>query len=145
MKPESIILPLFPLYFVSLWLLVCFLISRMGWHSYSKFHTATSEAEGRGFFCSSLYFRFFWASYNNAVRVFFSNEGLRLSLFFLFRPFHPPLLLPWPLMKSLKKKKCLWMTSYELRIESEAGPLHLQLPEKALPELYQYRPDLPII
>ena len=36
-----------------------------------------------------------WSNYQNCVNVGASGEGLYLTLWFLFRPFHPPLFIPW--------------------------------------------------
>jgi hypothetical protein len=89
-------LPLnFSLYFLSVWIFVTYVISRIdGWHLLAqRFRT---EAE----FTGPIY-RWFNAAmrwgirYNSALKVGTNVEGLYIAPLILFRMGHPPLFIPW--------------------------------------------------
>ena len=57
--------------------------------------------------------------YNGALTVGSGMEGLYLAVFFPFRPFHPPLLIPWSEVSVGQRKQALWMQLVELRLGFE--------------------------
>ena len=57
--------------------------------------------------------------YNSALTVGSGMQGLYLATFFLFRPFHPPLLIPWSDVSVGKVKQALWMRLVELQLGPE--------------------------
>lgn len=93
------LIPLFPVFFVALWCLICAAIGWLsGWHALAERFRATSEPYGdvhsAGPFFYSVYFRS-WAHYNSVVRLSEAQDALYLSVMFLFRIGHPPLRVPW--------------------------------------------------
>ena len=57
--------------------------------------------------------------YNGALTVGSGMEGFYLAVFPLFRPFHPPLLIPWSEVAVGRRKQALWMQLVELRLGPE--------------------------
>jgi hypothetical protein len=80
-----------------------------GWHRLGKLYrrddVTFSIADGRPvekYRWSSLKMgpRFFPTNYGNCITVSLSDEGLGLKVMPLFRPLHPPLLVPWSAVES---------------------------------------------
>ena len=57
--------------------------------------------------------------YNGALTVGSGSEGLYLAVFFFFRPFHPPLLIPWPEVSLGRRKPTLFGELVEFRLGQE--------------------------
>ncbi|MFZ6875877.1 hypothetical protein ACO0LF_27725 [Undibacterium sp. Di27W] len=78
-----------------------------GWASLATHFRATQAATGERFrFASgSMGSRFFPVSYGSCLFVSVNEQGLHLSVFFLFRLFSPPLFLPWSQIEAIEKKR----------------------------------------
>jgi len=104
---------LFPL----IWVIVTIVLSYGGWQQLATHYRVTTlpaEAEG-----SLLgYAKVGWVSYKNVLRVGACREGLALSVSFLFRPFHPPLLIPWQAVGSIQSTTFLWSTTYSVALST---------------------------
>lgn len=94
-QQDTIFLRYFPLYFLSLWLLISYVLSWMsGWHLLAQRFRTDAE------FTGTLY-RWFHATmrcgvhYNGALKAGTNVEGLSLAPIFLFRIGHSPLFIPW--------------------------------------------------
>jgi hypothetical protein len=46
---------------------------------------------------------FGWAAYKGVLTIGYTDEGLYLGMLFLFRIYHPPLLIPWSAITSRKR------------------------------------------
>jgi len=57
--------------------------------------------------------------YKGALTVGSGTEGLYLAVLFFFRPFHPPLLIPWPEVSLGRSKKTLFVELVEFRLGPE--------------------------
>jgi hypothetical protein len=57
--------------------------------------------------------------YKGALTVGSGTEGLYLAVLFFFRPFHPPLLIPWPEVSLDRRKKTLFLDLVEFRLGPE--------------------------
>ena len=100
----------FPALFVGIWLLVMFLLSRLGgWHRLAYRYRLSSTFSGKVWRFQSG--RFNWAAYNNCLSVGANGKGLYLAPLFLFRFGHPPLLIPWGDITVEKKKFLAWTYS----------------------------------
>ena len=83
----------FPIYFISLWLFVTFILSRMGWiHLYREFSSKT-PTNGKWLGWRSM--RINWIHYRNCIIVYIDETGLYMKPMILFRLFHAPVLIPW--------------------------------------------------
>ena len=101
---------IFPLYFVTLWLLVGAIISYVGgWFSLAQLYRIRVPFNGAKWRGQSGQMRWL-ANYNNVLTLGASQEGLYLSSMFLFRFMHPPLLIPWGEIKVRKSKG--WFFEY---------------------------------
>jgi hypothetical protein len=104
---------LFPL----LWVTITFAISLGGWRQLATQYRATSLPVDAN--TSSLsYAKMGWADYKNVIRAGACQEGLVLKVFFLFRLFHPPLLIPWSAVGSIQSSTSFWSTTYSIDLDA---------------------------
>ena len=54
--------------------------------------------------------------YSGVLRVHVQPDGLRLSVWALFRPGHPPVRIPWSEVASVERKTFLGLSRFEVRI-----------------------------
>lgn len=106
----SVFVAIFPIYFLTLWLLVGATISIIGgWFSLAKVYRTWVPFNGTKWRMQSGQMRWL-ANYNNVLTIGASPEGLYLASMFLFRFMHPPLLVPWSEIKVRRKKG--WVFEY---------------------------------
>lgn len=77
------------------------------------------------------------ANYNGVISAYSSREGLYLSVMFLFRPFHPPVLIPWTDMQLLGSVNILFFSYQRLRVGRE-GTVSLWIPQKWYAHILPY-------
>ena len=107
------------LLFLAVWWIVLNLVSRMtGWSKLSAYYRANDVFDGQTWRFQSVSMRM-GGGYNNSVTVRAGPRGLHLSLFFLFRPGHPPLFARWGEILVTQKKR-LGMKRVELRFQRAA-------------------------
>jgi hypothetical protein len=96
--------------FVAAWCFESYLNSSLsGWHSLSKRFRAQSEFLGQST-SAGIFFNVclrYWADYSGIIRITSEEDALHLSAVFPFRPFHPPLRIPWTEIK-FGRTKYLW-------------------------------------
>ncbi|HEU5350230.1 MAG TPA: hypothetical protein VFU55_01430 [Terracidiphilus sp.] len=88
-----------PLFFVAVWVLALTFSSVLsGWFTLANHFRSNLDPSGEtrtaSPFFSTVYFRY-WTHYSGVVRLITAADGLYLSVFFLFRPGHPRLRIPW--------------------------------------------------
>lgn len=108
---------IFPLFFCG----IVFLISRLAWARFaSEFATdygKPKDGESASFQALRFGPLFFGANYNNIVTIAASREGLFLApSFFLFRPGHRDLLIPWNRIDAITPGKSLWFDTNALDV-----------------------------
>lgn len=118
--PASLAFLLFPLLLPVLWVVITFALSFGGWQQLAaRYRVPTLPAAAD---VSLLgYAKVGWVSYKNALRAGACHEGLALTVFFLFRPFHPPLLIPWQAVGSVESTTFLWTTTYSVTLSTGDG------------------------
>lgn len=104
----------FPILFVAVWILVCYVTSRMGWRSLSEEYRYTNDFTGERIGLVSMSVNA--GNYNNSVIVKYGPEGIYLKVVFLFRPYHPPIMIPWSEIRIARDKKILFFKVKELVI-----------------------------
>ncbi|UOR03853.1 hypothetical protein MUN82_12940 [Hymenobacter aerilatus] len=110
-----LVIPAFITVFIGFWCVVCKLISFFGWYQLStQFQVAEEEIADSQFQLHQAKLGF--ARYNGVIKAAASASGLSLSVVFLFRVGHPPLLIPWSCIERLEEQKFLWSTTYTTRI-----------------------------
>lgn len=79
------------------WILVCLIISRVGgWALLAKVYLEQNSITLDGEICKFQSIQMRWATnYGNCVAIRANPMGLGLSLLWLLRIGHPPLLIPW--------------------------------------------------
>jgi len=105
---------IFPLYFLSLWLLVSAIGSLVGgWFSLAKVYRTRVAFNGAKWKMQSGQMRWL-ANYNNVLTIGVGEQGFYVASMFLFRFMHPPLLIPWSEIKVQRKKG--WVFEYVILI-----------------------------
>jgi hypothetical protein len=94
----GVLVVLFPLGFAAIWSSVCWLLAWIGgWQRLAHYYRCERSPNGQAI-------GGFWAmlgpvSYRGTLTLQAAPEGLYLSIMVLFRPGHPPLLIPWSAIK----------------------------------------------
>jgi hypothetical protein len=129
------------------WISFCWIISRVGgWALVAKAYPAqdSTSLDGETWRFQSIQMR--WATnYGNCVTVRANPLGLGLSILFLFRLGHPPLLIPWSDITMLPVKKSRFFPAWiEFRFRLEPSiPIRAnnKLFSKILNSSDKYYPD----
>lgn len=101
---------IFPVFFATIWCLVCAVISIVGgWFWLSKVYRTRAPFSGSTSKMQSGQMRWF-TNYNNVLTLGSDQRGLYLACMFLFRFMHPPMLIPWSEIKVTRKKG--WIFDY---------------------------------
>lgn len=129
-----------------IWILVSFIISRVGgWSLLARVYLAQADTlDGDSWRFQSIQMR--WGTnYGNCVTVRADPLGLGLSVLFLLRLGHPPLLIPWPDITMVTVKKFRFFPSWiEFRFRLEPSiPIRInnKLFSKILNSSDKYYPD----
>lgn len=104
---------LFPLAFTLFWMAIAGIIALCGWRTLLPFQT-TTKPTGRVFPFASLEIN--GAQYKGALTIVVAPEGLWMHPIFLFRAFHPPLLIPWNAFGPPKERKVWWTMQWEFPV-----------------------------
>ncbi|MEO0558494.1 MAG: hypothetical protein AAF170_09950 [Bacteroidota bacterium] len=118
-----LVLAVFPLF----WSGVCIVIGMMGWSRLAAAYRTEAEATGETFRLVTGMVGL--SSYRSVLTVSLEPEGLRLAVMPLFRPGHPPLLLPWGDLLNVRKSTVLFSTAYAFETE-QGGHVTIRLPER---------------
>jgi len=89
----NLLLYIFPLIILIFFPAIIFLISRFGWAKLAtRFrHQGSFDGTRIGTISAAVN----TANYKNSIVMKYNDEGLYLKAIFIFRLFHPPLLIPW--------------------------------------------------
>jgi len=121
----------YPVFFVAMWCSVCLLISFIsGWYALSRRFRKKSEPYGEtrsaGPFFYTVYMRF-WGHYSSVIRITDADDGLYLSVLFLFRVGHPPLSIPWKEIEVSQTRR-FWQNYVVLTLgEHERIPMRISV------------------
>ena len=119
------LLYLFPLFFIGMWALALFIISKIGWSRLEKKYKLErpQKFEKIGFISASIN----KANYNNALILYRNKEGFSIKTALLFRLFHPQIFIPWYEVKNVKSTTLLFFKFKELTIgEFEVAKIKLR-------------------
>lgn len=109
------IIVLLPFLFVGWFVCVIFILSRLKWAKLAEFYRHTGDFNGKDLGIISA--KVGMINYNNVIRASYSQEGLHFRLMFIFKLFHPPLLIPWNKIISTRERKFLFAKMTELNVE----------------------------
>jgi hypothetical protein len=124
-------------FFVLVWCATCWLVAwGSGWRAlggrFSRQNEPCGQTRSAGGWFTRIYLRF-WTKYTGAVRMVAAADGLYLSVFFLLRPGHPPLCIPWEQIRIQHTRK--WLQNYvELTLGSQER-IPLRFSERVAREL----------
>jgi len=107
-------------FFVLFWsFAVMFLVARLtGWATLAQRFRLTSTFTGPTWAFQSARMR--WSThYGSCLNVGADATGLTLSVFFLFRPGHPPLFVPWSEISVVERRKILFIKQVKLLLGRE--------------------------
>jgi hypothetical protein len=102
-----------------MWLAICLLLSHLGgWSSLVPNFRSNQPVLGTRtrFVSGSMGHRLLPVSYGNCLFVTVNEEGIGLSILFLFRVFSPPLFIPWSEVESVEQKKAFFASSVAMRV-----------------------------
>ena len=101
-----------PFLFVGMWILVTFIVSKMGWADLVANYRYDTVFTGNrvGMISASIN----KANYNNSLILKYNEDGIYLKPILLFRLFHKPVLIPWKEIKEVLDKKIFFYTYKEL-------------------------------
>lgn len=110
------LIPLFPIFFVAMWLGIITLLGAVGgWSELARLYrepAGTVRAPAQRFSMGSVSLRRtglpFPVNYNNCVVVEIGPAGLHLRTWLPFRFRHPPLLIPWAQMERVQAGRFLF-------------------------------------
>lgn len=129
---------LFPLFFVAVWITVLRLISAMGWQRLAEVYGSEKACEGTRWYMQSA--KVGKAAYNGCLIVGANYNGLYLSILFLFRPWHPPLFIPWTDISAKEAKRPLLLGDLSILTFNRAPGLELVLRKRLTEKIRaQYR------
>ena len=113
MDPLVVLIPLaFAVVFPAFWCGVVWLIGRVGWARLARHYETDAPRIGPTFRWESG--RVGASAYSGVLTVSVEPDGLRLAVMPLFRPGHPPVLIPWEEIRAIRPRRVLWHTSYAL-------------------------------
>jgi hypothetical protein len=137
----------FPLWFPAIVLVLWFVVLRAlsmvsGWAMLSRrFRTASPSPAGSRHSVSG---RLGWVGFRSSLTVGHSASGLYLSVFFVFRPFYPPLLIPWGSIRRRSPRKESSFSTYDsLEIQGNGGDVELRLYGNVAGEFEHFLPRPP--
>lgn len=138
----------FLVYFVILWLGVTALLAYVsGWVELAKQFPDKDVHDGEIFHFASGAMgesKYFPVNYRNALMIAVSTEGLRISLFFLFRFWSPPIFIPWTAIDRIEEER-LWLMKYSV-IHLHQNPVRILLRGRVANHvLDQYQQRRPVI
>ena len=116
------------------WCGVVWLIGQFGWRRLAEAYATDAPLTGRAFRMTSAGIG--GASYSNALTISIEPDGLRIAPLFLFRPGHPPLLIPWDQIQDVRPRKMLGHTSYVLDTAAPK-PVTIRLPTHVIEAIRQ--------
>ncbi len=106
-----IIVALFALLFGGIFSLVWFIVSARGWGKYvpdySTEEPAPPQAQSASWQSIMIGRGPLPANYRNAVTVARNAKGIYLKVAAFFRPFHPPLFIPWSAIATVEKQPAI--------------------------------------
>lgn len=113
--------------FVGFWCLITWILSLIsGWSALSKQFRLVGPFDGVSDGMQSGRMR--WGvNYGNCLRLGANGQGLYLATLFLFRPGHPPLLIPWSQIRITEKQHWLLGKCVTVTLGRESGiPLQIR-------------------
>ncbi len=128
--------PIFPIFFIVMWLAASFILAiQSGWRRLAEQFRALDEVNGQRFrFASgrvsrwknaSLWNPYGGVNFSNILFVTVSDNGFKLSVFFLFAAFMRPIFIPWSAIESIGSGRVLWARYVSITLVDNLGKISL--------------------
>jgi hypothetical protein len=127
--------------FPAFWSGVVWLVGQVGWRRLARDYETDAPITGRTFRMASASIG--WATYSNTLTISIEPGGLRLAPMLLFRPGHPPVLIPWDDIEGIRPQTLLWHTSYALDVAA-SQPLTVRVPERVVRAIRDELAEAPV-
>jgi hypothetical protein len=115
-------------FFAVIWFGVFNLVAFLGgWTQLARSYRASTGFEGKRWWMQSGMGRFS-VHYGNCLLIGANLEGLRIAVFFPFRPGHPPLFFPWSDISITYERR--WLARWACLHFSEEQSVSFYLPER---------------
>lgn len=117
--------------YIAGWLGMLSAIARLGgWSSLAKQFAVPALPAGQRFRFQSASFHQSWTpvNYGSCLTLVICEQGLGISIGWLFRFCHPPLLIPWSEFRGLEQRRFLWLWQYVIAAVGEPAIVKLYLP-----------------
>ena len=130
MDPLIVLIPLvFAVVFPAFWSAIVWLVGQFGWARLARHYATDAPRTGRTFRMETG--QIGGANYSSSLTVSVEPDGLRLAVMPLFRPGHPPVLIPWEEIGSIRPKRFLWHTNYEIET-APPDPIKVRLSKRVV-------------
>jgi hypothetical protein len=133
---------LFPLIFVSLWMVIGYVVARSGWSSFASRYASRLIPNGVGYRSPHATLGDSFSRYSNAITLVPTDSGIHFSVLFLFRAFHPPFLLPWSSLRRVERLDGIFIRGYLLHIQDSAGSMRIRVKDSFRTALERFAPQL---
>lgn len=109
------LVPFFPILFIGMWVLITFLLSRMGWTRLVAHYQYSDNFIGTrvGIISATINKK---CNYKNCLILKYNEHGIYLKLLLIFSLFHKPVLIPWQEITEVQFKKILFSKYVDLVI-----------------------------
>ncbi|WP_395751044.1 hypothetical protein [Prosthecobacter sp.] len=140
-SPEDAwILLAFPFFFIGMWLLITFIISRTGWVRFARAYPCPTRPPGTTYV--SPYASFSGARYSSVVSGVATEGGLYLRAVLIFSAFHTPFLLPWSSVTRIEHLDGWLIKGWLLHVKDSVGSFQIRFRPAFEGELRRYVPVL---
>jgi len=138
--------PLFILFFAGMWALVCGILSVWsGWRQLAIRYHCREQITGTSFGLQSAamslrpdaFFGLYRVSYGSGLRFIANEDGIRLSILFLFRVGHPPLFIPWSEILVSRERLFRFFPEYIRFTFSEEPPIAMWVRRRLAAKIQQ--------
>jgi hypothetical protein len=124
--------------FVVIWCVTLSLVARFsGWGKLAELYPAAEPPAGRVFRWQAG--RIGWSDYNGCLTITVGPAGLGLAVLGLFRPGHPPLLIPWSSLRVVQVHTG-WLVRGVTVAVDDPPVTKMRLPAKVFDAAHEFRP-----
>jgi|GEM_PF-1262593 hypothetical protein len=123
---------LFAVLFVSIFLLVLFIIIQRGWNKLARKYHYSAEFDGKKFGVISAMIN--GVNYRNCLLLKYDDRGIYIKPVFMFRLIHKPVFIPFDEIKSVRDIKLFFIKYKELYI-GEPRVVKMQIQESIFRKL----------
>ncbi len=119
------------------WCLGCFVASRFGWSNWTALYRCDRQLQGTIYRGRSGRFKD-QKSYRGVLCVVLCEDGIGLSLAQIWRPGHPPLLIPWSKVVAAEEKNYIFFHLLRITLSDAGQTFAFELPLSAKPEVARH-------